>query len=118
MKNYKYFLIACVCMMLSISAFAADYKVGDEIPFVEGQPAPQPAPQYAWCLEKRKAVLQTIKEKVLVREGSWYYESVQPIYQSKMERVMVEPEQKKSCSCFSSAIPYCYRRKSCSSCNS
>ena len=96
MKSYKYLLLACICTITAMSANAMDYKVGDEVPFVEGQPAPQPAPGYAWCLEKRKAVLQTIKERVLVREGSWYYESVAPVYQSKMEKIMVEPEQKKA----------------------
>ena len=96
-RIHKILFVSLCCIIIS-SVYAAEtnYQVGDEVPFVEGQPAPQPAPNYAWCLEKRKAVLQTVKEKVLVREGSWYYESVPPVYQSKMEKVMVEPEQKKA----------------------
>ncbi len=82
-----------------------NHMLGDEVPFVEGHRTPSAAPGYAWCLEKRRAVMQTINERVLVRDQSWYYETVQPVYESKMETIMVEPEQKKAIL----VSPACYK---------
>lgn len=95
-------LLPLLAMLLCLPAYAGElvpgtgHHTGDEINFVEGQPAPGAPAGYAWCLEKRRAVMETIKERVLVREASWYYESVPAQYQSKTETVMVEPEQKKA----------------------
>jgi hypothetical protein len=72
------------------------YRPGDEIPFVEGQTTPIAPPGYAWCLEKRAAVTETVRNKVKVREASWYYETVPPRYELRPERVMIEPERKQA----------------------
>lgn len=96
----KFIMIASALMMLCTMGASAmettSYRIGQEIPFIKGQPAPSPAPGYAWCLEKRKAVFDTIKETVTIREASWYYESVPPVYASRMEKVMVEPARQKA----------------------
>lgn len=72
------------------------YRPGDEIPFVEAQSAPAAPAGFAWCLEKRPAVLETVTNRVQVREASWYYETVQPRYETRPEQMMVEPEQKQA----------------------
>lgn len=82
-----------------------NHRLGEEVPFVEGQPNPAAPAGYAWCLEKRRAVMQTVKERVLVREQSWYYESVPPVYDTRVERMLVEPEQKKAIL----VSPACYK---------
>ncbi|MBP5232948.1 MAG: hypothetical protein J6333_06025 [Planctomycetes bacterium] len=75
---------------------SGQYQPGDEVPFVEGQSAPAAPQGWSWCLEKRPAVLETVKQRVQVREASWYYESVPPRYEMRSEQVMVEPEQKQA----------------------
>lgn len=102
----KYLTWTCVLVLVSVFSGSGllagelvpgtSYNVGDEINFVEGQPAPAAPAGYAWCLEKRKAVMETLQERVLVREASWYYETVPAQYEGKTETVMVEPEQKKA----------------------
>lgn len=72
------------------------HYVGDEIPFVEGQPAPAASSGYAWCLEKRKAVLRTVQEQVKVREETSYYETVPARFEQRSEQIMTEPEQKRA----------------------
>ncbi|MDR0869141.1 MAG: hypothetical protein LBP75_11845 [Planctomycetota bacterium] len=72
------------------------YQPGDEIPFVEGQTTPLAPQGYAWCLEKRPAATETVRNKVKVREESWYYESVPPRYELRPEQVMIEPERKQA----------------------
>lgn len=87
-------LAGAVCAGEPVSG--TGHYVGDEIPFVEGQPAPAAPSGYAWCLEKRKAVMRTVKEQVKVRDETSYYETVPPQYESRMEQVLVEPEQKRA----------------------
>jgi hypothetical protein len=72
------------------------YRQGDELPFVEGQSAPAAPRGYAWCLEKRPPVLETVRQKVKIRDASWYYETVPPRYEVRTEQILVEPERKQA----------------------
>lgn len=81
---------------MSQKVSSGQYQPGDEIPFVEGQSAPAAPKGWAWCLQKRPAVVETVKQRVQVREASWYYETVPPRYETRTEQVMVEPEQKQA----------------------
>lgn len=66
-----------------------------ERPFVEGQSAPIPPSGFAWCLETRPAISRTVNEQAIVRPATSYLETVPARYESRTEKIMVEPEQHK-----------------------
>lgn len=79
-------------VLLGIASLAAgEYREGDEVPFVEGQPAPAAESGWSWCLEKRPAVYKTTTQRVQVRAESWYTEAVPAKYKEVEESVQVEP---------------------------
>lgn len=91
-----------VALLLAATTTAAErvpgtnHFVGDEIPFVQGQGEPAAPSGYAWCLERKRAVMRTVNEQVKVRDETSYYESLPPQYETRNEQILVEPEQKKA----------------------
>jgi hypothetical protein len=56
----KQFLMVGAAMMLACSVgLAREYRIGDEVPFVDGQPMPYAPSGTAWCLVRKPAVYET-----------------------------------------------------------
>lgn len=78
------------------TARSSDAKIYEEQPFVEGAPTPLPPSGFTWCLEKRAAVFKQATEQAIIRPATSYYETVPAQYTTRTERILVEPEQRKT----------------------
>jgi len=87
-------VICGILFAFVITVFANAAEV-TEIPFKEGAKPPTPEEGYVWCLVTKPAVMETVKDRVKVKEATFYMQNVPAKYKWKEETIVLVPAYKK-----------------------